>query len=653
MSDITLTNGNLQIVIDPQTGSLVRIEDTRRGIVHLHARSGGRNDGRLFRLMAPLPDRMSRHVDNDAAAPEVRRADGDLTLTWNDLPYPDASSGIGAEVRIEPAPAADEMLFTITVNNNGPVNVMDVFFPAVSGWTGIGGGGRDEMILGGQSNHDPHGFPINKGTTYARLHQRAEHHYPIQMYAPWADLSGPGGGLSYLLYARTAKNAAVCLENLAGYGSGLRLCFGWQIPCVIRPGESWTSPPIGIAAHGGDWHDTADRYREWTEQWWSPVPIPRERREMIGFQNVWLRGFDGTPFNPLDSIPALAEAGRRFGVNDLCLWDYITNGNYAKHEDRDLLDFTEEEKTTIRAGLARAKEEGTNVSALINFRLINPTQSLFEKEAKNQIIKCYDGSARTESYVGRHENMYPRPQHLGPTCFLASPFAPGYRERVLRQTREYLELGFTSMFYDQPFETAPDYGRMDRGCRPEDTMAAVVSLVEEVEALIRENDPEAYLIGEFCDIFAAQHIDLWMAWYTNVQQLVRSRYSLPHPMQSWVVDTDAAQASHATALGAYLCLCTHGNEATLADEPEFAEHVKRLARLRRRTADRTVHARFKDTLGLTVDADEGIAAYSYDSASGPAVTIAATEGAGSGQVKIDRARFLAPGGKEGRLDRLG
>jgi hypothetical protein len=657
MNDIAMKHGNLKIVIDERTGSLTRIEDTRRGIVHLDARAGGRDDGRLFRVMVPVPEWTSRHLDNAFAPPEVRREGAVLLLHWANLPCFGADSGIAATARIEPAPVPDEIRFTLTVKNDGPVNAIDVFFPAVSGWTGIGGPGRDTMILGGASGknvarQDPHAFPINKGMTYARVHQRASCSYPVSLYAPWADVSGPGGGMSCMLYNETAKNATFCMENLAGYEPGLRLCFGWQMPCVIRPGETWTSPPVGIAVHGGDWHDTADRYRTWAQRWWTAPPIPRRLRESIGFQNVWLRGIDGTPFHGFDEIPAIAAAGRRYGVDDLCLWDYTCNGNYAKYADVDLLDFTGEQKRLLKAGLARAKAEGTNVNALVNFRLLNAAQSLFEREAHGEIIKNYDGSPRFETYPANHHNMSWWPTHLGPNCYLASPFAPSYRKRVLRQVREYLDLGFTSLFYDQPFEQRPDYGRRAEGCAPEDTMGAVVSLLREVREVLRENDPDSYMIGEFCDQFAAQHIDLWMSWYTDVNELIRSRYVLPGPLQSWVVDVDPGQASHAFALGSYLCLCTHGNEGTLADVPDFGEHVRHLAELRKRTAERTVNARFNDTRGLTMDADAGVVAYSFDGPQGAAVAIAATQGAGKAVVSVDRSCFSTPGGCEGRLDRL-
>ncbi|MBN1558383.1 MAG: hypothetical protein JW951_09585, partial [Lentisphaerae bacterium] len=207
--------------------------------------------------------------------------------------------------------------------------------------------------------------------------------------------------------------------------------------------------------------------------------------------------------------------------------------------------------------------------------------------------------------------------------------------------------------FDQPFEIWPDYGRLNDGCRPEDTYGAVCSLVKEVGAILRGRDPNAFLVGEFCEAYMSQHIDLWMAWYTNIAEAKRAAYALPQTMHSWVVDSDAAQASHAFALGMQLCLCTHGNEATLADEPEFAEHVAALARLRKRCARRTVYSRFNYFRGLDTKGDDTIEAYSFDGPAGPAVIAAAVRGSGRARVSVDRGAFSHPGQTDGgRLCRL-
>jgi len=97
----------------------------------------------------------------------------------------------------------------------------------------------------------------------------------------------------------------------------------------------------------------------------------------------------------------------------------------------------------------------------------------------------------------------------------------------------------------------------------------------------------------------------------------RAAYSIPNTMHSWVVDTNPAQAGRAFALGMYLCLCTHGNEATLAEEPVFGEYVHKLAKLRKRSADHTVHARFRDRQGIDVQVHGAGEAYAFDGPLGP------------------------------------
>ena len=646
-----LTNGRLGIVIDDRSGSLTRIEDRANGLLHL----AQTEDARLFRVVAPSGIWSSRHADSHACGvTNVRQQGRHVEMTFDRLAARGEPTGISAEVTVDLPPDSDEARFTIAVRNEGPDTVNEVRFPWVGGWQGHGGRLRDMMTLGAASEFDPHGFPHSRGKTYVRVHQRWSVPYPTELYAPWVDLSVPGGGISYVNYMTRPRNGFVCCENMAGYEPGLSLGFSWLFPVLIRPGETWTSDPIGISVHGGDWHATADRYREWMETWFRPAPGRRAHRASIGYQNVFLRGFDGTPIRRLDTVPDIARTGRRYGVDSLVLWDFIMLGNYSKHADLDLLDYTPDERETLARGIRQARSDGSHVGALINFRLTNPMSTLYETTSHHETIRSFDGSIRTESYCGSdgHGLMWTR--HLGPISYVLSPFAPTFRERVLRQTREYLELGFNTMFFDQPFETRPDYGRVDAGCRPEDTYAALVDLVAEARAILQENDPDALMIGEYCEAFASQHVDLWMAWYRQVDPARRAAYALPQTMHSWVVDSSPGEASHAFAMGMHLCLCTHGIEGTLADEPAFAEHVAALAALRQRTAGRTVMARFVDTRGLEVSASDGLAAYAFDGPEGPCVVAASTGPQGEVEIHLDRAAFASPGAPDnGRLCRLG
>ena len=104
--------------------------------------------------------------------------------------------------------------------------------------------------------------------------------------------------------------------------------------------------------------------------------------------------------------------------------------------------------------------------------------------------------------------------------------------------------------------------------------------------------------------------------------------------------------------GLYLCLCTHGIEGTLDDEPAFAEHVAALARLRKKCAERTVHARFNHTRGIEVKTSNGLVAYSYDGEKGPAVIATAPGKAKRGTVTVNCDMFAARGKKAGIVHRL-
>jgi len=634
---IELISGRLLLVIDKASGSIVRIEDRKTGLVHLDAlREGNRGYGRLLHLIVPSGIWVSRMAETHLApSPKIQRDGDGVTIVYPDLPARGQKTGIEVRVRIKLVPESDEARFTLQLENRGECPITEVVFPIIGGWTGVGGRGKDRMVAGASYEFDPHGFPINKGIPISRFRQRQLSMYAVSMYTPWFDLSGPAGGISYINYMTTPLVGGLYCENLAGYKPGLHLAFGWAFQPLIEPQTTWMSPPIGISVHGGDWHDTADKFNKWVEKWFKPAPTSRATRLSIGYQNVIFRGFDGMPVRGLETIPDVARDGRKYGVNHLAIWDYIISGNYGRADNNDLLDYSESEKEILRKGLAQAKAEGTNVSALINFRLANPMSAKYNAA---EAVRNFDGSPRIEQWSGSNYHFSLWTPHLGPISYVLSPRSEGWRKRVLRQTKEYLDLGFTSMFYDQPFQYHPDYGEQEHGA-PDEVYAECVNVIAEVRKMLAENDPEAYMIGEQCGVQASQYIDVWMSWYTDFEPVTKAAYALPYTINSYPVDSEPWKASRAFALGLQLCLTTHGCEETLAAEPAFAEHVAKLAALRKQCAARTVLGQFRHTRGLDLALDEGVAAFAYDSSEGPCVVTSAGEKGGRAKIGVNLRAF--------------
>ena len=644
-------NGRTEIEIAPRTGSIMRVRDCVTGQAHVDACRDGRSDQRLFRMIVPADEWWACFADSqDQTQVECTPNAAGVRLAYPNLVAADgAQTGIAVRVDILPSDRPDEILLTMHVENGGQRTVLDTTFPLLGGWHDQGGPGRDRIALGANSLADPRMLPTTVGNNYARHHQRAGWTYPVQLACPWVDVSGPSGGLSYLNYVTEGRNGEFWMENLAGYGDDFRLMMGWAHLIALRPGQHWSSPAMGLAVHAGDWRSTADRYRAWFDELHPPDYSRPSVRSRIGFQNVFFRGFDGTPIRPLDAVPRAAAAGRRYGVDMLCVWDTLTLGNYARHNPRDLTDYSAQEREEVQRGLRQAEGEGTKTCALINFRHPNVALHLPDPDLPNWVQRRFTGTFRTENWTASHTSGALWSKHIGPESYVFSPFSPAHRDRVLRLTRDYLDLGYSSMFYDQPFEVHPDYGFADDGAPPDTTHHEALQLIGDVRKLLLARDPDAVVIGEESDIHAAPHVDQWMSWSVStpsprlLERVALMRYAMPHAIHSWVVDHEPDRAAIAFAMGMQLCLMVHGAEGTLEEEPAFAEQVKAMAALRRATADRTVMARFVDQCGLAVDGDDGFAAYAYDSPLGPAVIAAACGAKAKGKVIVTRDAFTATG----------
>jgi hypothetical protein len=643
-------NGGLRIEIDEQTGAIVAIADTASGRIHFDAGPDTARLGRLFRVLMPV-ERWSSHAADSwrSGPPEIETGEGRLVLRWGELRSSLGATGVAAEVELTRGGPSEVLLRLRLTSRRGVGDVTDVLFPWLGGWQ-TDRPDADTAVLGGARAVAASHFPVNRGITFSRWHQRKYYTYPIDLYAPWVDLSGPEGGVGVLSYQRSARNVGAFLENLAGYERGVQLSIGLNHYLQLRAGQSWESPPIGISVHDGDWHASADRYSAWVDTWFRPPPTPEWARRSIGFQNVLFRGFDGTPIRPLEAIPEVAAAGVRAGMPHLCVWDYVLLGDYAKLDDVPHFGFTEADRATLQAGLADARALGARVSSLQNYRLVKPTSRLFHELGEAEVCRRYNGTPFVEEYSGSLSHAMVITTHVGPMVHPVDARVASVRERVLGLIGQTLDLGFDSHFYDQPFENWPSYnpGRGEDG--PDGAHPGTVSLLKEVRAALAAKSPDGILIGEYCDVFGSEAIDLWMSWYTEIDDLRRSVYSIPQTLQCWVVDNDVAAATRAFVVGAQLCLTTAGGERHLGDVPAFAEHVSRLSALRA-ASPRVWGGRYRDGAGFELEADGPVMAGAFASPTGATVVLGSPGEAGRARLRID-PEILPRSPEGGRLVRL-
>lgn len=645
-----IVRGRTELCLSSRHGAMLGIYDRASG--KWLCGVGDRPEmARLFRLVALRRAQRSRAADAHLQAGFTwERTDHGVALRYANLAFEGELSACAAEVRIEPG-GEDELLLTLTVRNNAPEPVHEVQFPMLPGWRQVEGQPPVELMAGAKWQSRVGKLPTFGPPAYAQWYQQTGVEYPGGLMAmPWLNFSAGDTGLALTNYMPRPYRGGVGGINLAGHEKGNTECYWWTHHPLIKTGREWTSPPVGLRVHGGDWHDTADRYYAWFA---GNVGIslrqPDSLRRSIGFQNILLRSFDGTFHNAAASLPEHARAGLACGVEHLAVWDENTLGNYCFYEpNRDLFDYTGAEREALREAIRLAQAEGATVSALSDWRHINVTSDLYPRY-RSEAVLSMDGSEQRETWLGGNRTARIFTPHLGGHSIILSPRSPATRQRFDELLERYVALGYTALFYDQPFLYQLDYNHMGEESRPDDASAACYDHAAYVRERLRARHPDAYLIGEMFDIFAASRaLDLQMEWnFCNqgIEDLARVHYSCPNALLSYVIDyttTGEAHASRAFAAGLLLCITIDGGEASLAKRPPLGAHIARLAALRKRCAGRIAHGRFRHTRGLDAQLADGMAAYVFESEPGPAVTIAAGETGGTARITLDPSLYPVP-----------
>jgi hypothetical protein len=563
---------------------------------------------------------LDRHAESHTAGrPRFKNLPGALRISYSNLRLADGkASSIDVEALVSLPADADEARFTLTVTNGSPHMIHEVWYPRVGGWRGYAGLGKDHILTGDLQGTNPHNFRKTAGSngyTLANHHRRNYHSFAFGMTFPMLDISGGGRGLSYIHYPSKVRAGGIVIEDQNEFRGSCQPAWSWVHQPFIKPGETWTSDPVGIAPYRGDWHCTADRLRAWLETWWKPAPVTRRLRESIGYFNLYARDFMGLEVTPLNKLVGYARELKAHGIDDFCIWDMIM-AIYLRPDTGDFLEDTPARLAEFRRVLAEIRGLGMQVSTLVNYRLTTAKNRSWKERGKAQVMRSQYGAVRYEHW-SKCRGVFGdfTTTHLDEGGAALCQNHPGFQKWAVKLTRQMVDFGFNSLFIDQPFETsvcfAPDHGHAVPAHGHEGATEWVPKAVEAV----RSRDPEGYTIGENGDIWTTQYINLWWDWAWAGKRHEVFRYIMPESLQSWILDSHEHQREigRVFAIGFQMSLNVHGLERPLSAAPEFAARIKRLAALRHRTADFTVHGRFRDQIGLTVaPTGTAVAAYLFD-----------------------------------------
>lgn len=625
-----LENKKVSFSFDRDTGSLVGVRNLLTDTEILSAKEGSR----LFRLMIPKEDWPGHYADSHSTTtPDFIIENQKMKIVYkNVLSCEKEKTGIDVEVHISLQDDASEAIFEIKIENKGTFTIEEVRAPWLGGLRSVDGSNEDIITIGSQKTklkdfipHNPH--------TFERWAQKRVLEYPFPLMLPYADISSKKNGLGYICYDKKLRNGALGVERLDPFEKEkTSLSLSWAFSPFISSGEDWTSCPIGIFLHNGDWHDTADQYRKWLETWWHPAETPASLKESLGIGNVQFTSFSGEKIYHVNDYPQLADEFLAAGINHILIWNragglYTVNGT-----TKEIMDESPEELENFRKALAEAQKKGINTSIIMNLRLVKEIFAPYKELGGSEAIRAKDGSpASRETYSCTPYHL----ANLGPAynrgdsvtlCQRAdSPFA----RRANNLIDKMLDLGFTSIFIDQPVNNLCCFNKEHNHSSPDAAAGDILPWLKEVSDKIKAKSKEGYLIGELPEVHESEIINLWWHWPWCSMAPEVIRYTMPDSLQLWVLDNDLGELNKAFALGFYACLIPCGLEKGMASRPKMTEHCAKLAKLRKLTADYTVNAQFIDEYGLKIESEEGVIAKVYKGKQSTSVIIAETRGVGA------------------------
>jgi hypothetical protein len=585
---VKLENEDLEVALDPTTGGFASIHDKGSGAEYV----GAPDRALLLRLIVPKGDFLGDHLD--AANPRISIEKQTATIRYR-LDGIEAVATLGLE-----GPA---VLATLCVSNGGNRTIEETIFPWVRGLGPMPEACLVCPCMFGRKTRDPLGAGLDRDHhAWNEGGQKRVYRYPEHLASAWYDYGNAEQGIAiegrhsdfsimdffvHKVVEKTLNPVRRTLDLAAVQ------------PRRIKPEETWTSAPVRIFVHKGDWHATADAHREWLSTWVPKPKRPAKFAESIGWHFFFMKHQDGLVLNTYDDLPKMAEASLAAGCPYLLVFGWQTGG----HDNNYLYRYVSNESwggtDRLRAALQKVRQTGVEVIPFFNGTLANiemPEHKEFgyRWEATTRAgHPYYAGNWARQNFDAPTRNRDMLHYEICP----CDDYKPYFLKTAWRIIQEY---GFGNLQLDQISEKMfPCYNELHRHSYPDRAYVdGLGDLLPKTRAAIREVNPNGVVIGEWINDFTAQWVDGSWSWrQTDFPEPVL--YTLPWVLMSHEIDAlEYDEVNKAFAYKLFLDMKIDGGDSPITKYPAFAAHIRGLASLRRRVLDYYVWADFRDEEGL-------------------------------------------------------
>lgn len=614
-----MENDRIKIVLDGATGGFASIYDKQSA----HEYVAAKDRALLMRLMIPGPEEAGMHWDGMEPQIEIKKNLAKIVYTHN---------GIEALVTLELQ--NDEILANLTIRNNGSQTVEEVMFPWVRGLSEMEQGAfiwpqfwkrRYDDVFGNELGGDHH--------TWNELTQKMTARYPAHLASAWCDYGNEKHGVGIEARHQDFSITDFYVHKVVEKDrEPLRrsLDIATVFPRRVLPGESYSTPPVVISVHDGDWHAVAGRHRAWLETWIKKPERPAKFAEAIGWHFYFMKHQDGYIVNKYEDLPAMAQSALDAGCPYLMVFGWQTGGHDNNYCYRYVPNESWGGAAALQAALAKCREMGVEVIPFFNGTLSN-----VEMPEHKEFGRKWEAKTRTGHpyYAGDWaRNNFDAPTRNRSMLHTELSFCKEHQEYFFATARRIVDdYAFGNIQLDQISEKMfVDYEPSHIVTTPDRVFVdGLAAILPQVQQYVREKYPEGVMVGEAINEFTGQWCDSFWDWNILLPFPEPIFYTLPWLMGSHEIDAlEYGEVNKAFAYKLHLDMKIDGGDSPVTKYAAFAEHVKANAGLRRRVADYFVYGDFTDNGGFVCNPPGNMLVKSYFNRTAGKFGIVAAEIAG-------------------------
>ena len=626
----TIETPSCVLRLEPNTGDLIGIAWKEPELEIIQQPRLGEN----FRMLLPDPHYEANYfLSGEQQVTRIEEQADGVTCYYDSLR--NKRQQLDVKVRYHIRAVEGRIEFSIEIENPTDLPVAEVFFGIVGGQNGLRSRhDTDALVPGLFTNLSPDLFRDFSGGSYGggnlgiRYSAQGFLYSGFEMTMGWTEFynSKANIGLYYANHDPEPRLTGIYYElrpftktAVIGdswptsadvpQGEPIGLSMGWLKFPYVKKG-TFSSGPVALQVHPGDWHEGSKLYRQWYDQHFR-VRRPRTwlRKEMA-WQSVIISNCEDVVLYRFKEWPKLAADAKKYDVTTFEILGWNVGGidrGYPQYTPDPRLGTREE----FRQALAEIKRIGVHPLLFANIQVADTALPVF-KERLHRFAVMGRWAPDLPLWGWGEGTISARMGLTRSNMTLVSPSHPEYRKYLVDQLVERVKDGGKAFQLDKSGITSALDFNPDLPTSPDRSLPEGVLLaLKDITTKSREVDPEFAIASE---MFWDRAFPLVEVSYGRMNHIDMPSPALKYTFPEWTSTICAESPGDINVMNngmryglVWAVQPRHYNDSM--DEPltrPLSKYVQELIRIRAKHKDLLFLGRFCDTRGAEVKSGQHV-----------------------------------------------